>query len=137
MFPFDQTHIRNAFVELLAVASVGERGGFVIFEGNTDLDYVQFSLEAAGLVLNWPTYQPGGKERLPKFVTVLQKAGFALARKDFSTLVPGEYLVADDGLYAQCGRNLESVTGLTCLLLSDVFDVHELPKSKITLELNG
>ena len=137
MFHFDQTNIRNAFVELLEISPAGQRGGFVIFEGKTDLDYVQFSLEPIGLVLNWPTYQPGGKERLPKFVVVLQKSGFVAATKGFQSLIPGQYLIMDDGLYAQCGRNLDTVTGLTALLLSEVFEVSELPKSRITLELNG
>jgi hypothetical protein len=138
--------IRQSLDALLASRAPGEEGGFVIFGGSTDLDYVQYALGKHGLMLNWPTFQEGGPERLPLFVDVLKERGFVdrsprdpavVDRELITSLLPGQMCIADDGLYAQCGRDSETVADLTSVLLKKVFRLSDLGTVEVVLELDA
>ena len=127
--------IRSAIDALLSAAPEGRRGGFVIFHGYHDLDYVQFSLEPGGMLLNWPTVQEGGLERLPHFEEQLPKRGWSRVEavpdgdplsEQIGNLQIGQFMVLDDGLYGQAGRDAEANCELTVDLLREVFGVTDL-----------
>jgi hypothetical protein len=138
--------IRQSLDALLSSRVPGEQGGYVIFGGSTDLDYVQYALDEGGLLLNWPTFQKRGVERLPLFVEILTSRGFIdRSPKDSSSvdgdlirsLLPGQMCIADDGLYAQCGRDVETVADLTAVLLDQVFQLSDVGSIKVTLRRDG
>ena len=100
-------NILNAIQRLLDSRPPQQRGGFVIFQGNRELDYVQFALDANGMLLNWPSFQKEGPERLPMFHAQLEQRGFRQLRPDagdseiwgqIHNLQPGEFMILDDGL---------------------------------------
>ena len=139
-------NIRNAIQQLLDATPAEEKGGFVIFGGYRDLDYVQFALDPNGLLLNWPTMQKEGPERLPNFREQLECRGFqniapvddgAPISKQIGNLQVGQYMILDDGLYAQTGRDAPKNRDLTIALLSEIFGVTDLSLVEITLESNG
>lgn len=125
---------------LISSRPEGTKGGFVVFTGPRDLDYVQFSLEPTGLMLNWPTFQEGGKERLDGYVQVLKMHGFTEFTKtnandgdaekpDFKIIEQlklREYTILEDGLYANCGRDRLQNTRLVQALFREVFQVNKL-----------
>lgn len=53
------------------------------------------------------------------------------------SLQAGQFLILDDGLYAQTGKNAASIYALTIALLRDVFGVEDLRLVEITLEPHG
>lgn len=135
--------VREAIASLLASRAHGQKGGFVIFGGGCDLDYVQYSLDRNGLLLNWPTFQERGVERLPAYEEYLREQGFtwqppaeddANLRGQILSLRSGEYVVLDDGLYAQVGRNVEQIRCMTLDLMAAVFGVSDEKRITITFE---
>ena len=137
--------VKTALSELLTRGKVGALGGFVVFVGKAELDYVQYALEADGLMLNWPTKQKGGAARLPGVINVLRKSGFAERkpigdhdpRRQIDEMRKGQYIVFDDGLYAKAGKNVDELKSLTLALLKDVFGVTNENQISITLELEN
>lgn len=134
--------VRAALKKLLKTAPAGQSGGFVVFGGKSDLDYVQYALGPKGLILNWPTFQQGGRERLPLFVDYLKHHGYSevspaadqsSARRQIQSLPQGRYVVFDDGLYCQAGRDPEELRILTLGLLRTVFDIAE---KDVRIQLN-
>lgn len=138
--------IEQSLHELVSHTPIGQRGGFVIFGGPTELDFVQFSLDEGGLLLNWPTIQKNGLMRLPGFLEILSGFGFidrspddpeSVDRETIRSLSTGELCSASDGLYAQCGREVAWVAEITAALLQGVFQVASPSDAEVTLELNG
>ena len=137
--------IRRAIVELLETTAPGDRGGFVIFGGDRDLDYVQYSLEPNGLLLNWPTIQEGGRERLSAFRRTLESRGFrgllmhpdSAVSDEIANMQTGHFIVVEDGLYAQVGRDPVVVRDLTLELLQSAFGIDDVRRVHVTLELQG
>ena len=138
--------VRQAIQQLLDAAPAGERGGFVIFGGYRELDYVQFALDPNGLTLNWPTMQKEGPERLPLFRQQLERRGFREIQpavdgppisEQLADLQTGQFMVLDDGLYAQTGRSAAENRDLTIALLREIFGVTDLRRVEITLEPEG
>ena len=89
--------------------------------------------------------QEGGPERLPLFVEILENRGFvdraatdgAATDESLFTLPPGQMVIAEDGLYAQCGRDTKVVAELTAVLLQRVFQMPDVLHVAVTLELDG
>ncbi len=138
--------IQHVIQQLLDATPAGETGGFVIFSGSRDLDYVQFAVDPNGLLLNWPTIQKDGPERLPKFREQLKRRGFQeISPTDFgppiseqiANLKTGQLMILDDGLYAQTGRDASKSRDLTIALLRDIFGLTDLNRVDITLEPDG
>ena len=138
--------ISQSLETLLSSTPPGQRGGFVVFKSLDQREFVQYALEADGLLLNWPTFQEGRMERLPQFVEILSSRGFVgkspenpadLDRECIASLEPGEVYIADDGLYAKCGRDIDQVSELTAVLLREICKIPDLSKIKITLEVDG
>jgi len=141
-----EVNVRDALVTVLHSAPLGKRGGFVIFGGKRDVDYVQYALDPNGLELNWPTFQEDGKQRLPQFEKYLKAKGYVrvFSSKQGSSLAEqimalrqGQYMILDDGLYCQVGRNVDEIRKITIELMEKVFGVTGEKNFKITLEPNG
>lgn len=134
----DELEIRTVIQQLLDYTYPGKKGGFVIFGGYHDLDFVQFALEPNGLILNWPTMQEGGNERLPKFLAHLEQRKFLQSPSNsIDDLRSGQFVILEDGLNAQVGRDPLKVSKLAIELLKDIFGVTDLNHVRITLEKIG
>jgi HJR/Mrr/RecB family endonuclease len=142
IFPHNSVTIREAIIELLNSAPPRECGGFVIFNGKRDIDFVQYALDPNGLLLSWPP-QEGEKERLLQCEACLIKQGYSRIipsdvglplPEQISAMQKGQYMILDDGLYGQAGRDAEEVANLTFYLLSNVFGMSVKDVVAITLE---
>lgn len=138
--------IERALETLLAHSAPGAPGGFVVFAGPGEAEYVQYSLDEPGLLLNWPTFHERGPETLPLFRGALTYRGFVdrspadsstVTREMILSLAPGEMRIGDDGLYAQCGRDAGETTDLTVFLLERVFGISDLGEVAIDLAVDG
>ena len=114
--------IHGALAQLLASHKSGEKGGFVIFDAGDDSEYVQFSLERDGLSLFWPNVIDTLKARIGAATQLLEQLG-----------VRGE--VADDGLYAQFGRNADLAQQFTVRAFEQVFSKVGIQRVNVNLEL--
>ncbi|MCX6553410.1 MAG: hypothetical protein NTZ12_00120 [Candidatus Aminicenantes bacterium] len=141
----DNAAVGPALAQILSKGKPGPLGAFVIFGGKSDYDYVQYALHEKGLLLNWPTVQKGGAERLPDFVSCLVQKGFQEIRPD-STIPEAEqveklsirqFIILSDGLYAEAGKDVEEIKTLTLHLMKTVFKVLNETEINITLELEG
>jgi hypothetical protein len=141
----DNAVIGSALAQILSKGKPGPFGAFVIFGGKSDYDYVQYALGEKGLLLNWPTVQKGGAERLPAFVSCLVQKGFQEIRPD-STIPEAkqveklsirQFMILSDGLYAEAGKDVEEITTLTLYLMRTIFKVLNEAEINITLELEG
>ena len=131
-------NIDDALHQLISATPKGQAGGFVIFGGNSDLDYVQLALNAEGLLLSWPTFQAGGRERLQAHVDLLLERGFAPSTsKKVQALKTGSFVVVSDGLYARCSANLIETGDLVRALLLRVFNRPGGVPSSVQLELEA
>jgi hypothetical protein len=156
--------ILQAIEQLLAAPP--ERMGFVIFRGHADRDYVQYALEVNGLLLNWPAVDEPSQRRLDMFVEELTRRGFVelppapslppaadtgnpyqapksqviddeAYRQQIAALAPSQFVILDDGLYAQAGRDAPRLRDLTLELLRDIFGVQSVAHVGIVLQPNG
>jgi len=133
----------DSISQLVNSRNLGETGGYIIIDGNNEFEYVQYCLEADGLLYNWPTLQEGGEELLPVVIEALQAIGFSQFPLDnnsdigdqISDLGINEFLVCDDGLYGQSGRDVNRLTEVSSYLLKNVFKISDLESVNITLEL--
>ena len=141
----DNAVVGPALGQILNKGKLGAFGAFVIFGGKSDYDYVQYALNDKGLLLNWPTMQKGGAERLPAFVSCLVQKGFQEIQPD-ATIPEAEqveklsirqFIILSDGLYAEAGKNVEEITTLTLYLMKTIFKVLNEKEINITLELGG
>lgn len=131
-------NIEDTLHQLLSATPAGEAGGFAIFSGDSDLDYVQLALNAEGLLLSWPTFQPGGRDRLEPHLAVLSERGFKpSSRGGVQDLPPHQFVVVSDGLYARCSRDIIETGDLVRALLLRVFKRPGGLPTAITLELDG
>ena len=137
--------VGSALAQILSKGKPGPLGAFVIFGGKSDYDYVQYALHENGLLLNWPTVQKGGAERLPAFESCLVQKGFQKIQPD-STIPEAEqveklsirqFVIQSDGLYAEAGKDVEEITTLTLYLMKTIFKVLNEAEINITLELEG
>jgi len=137
--------VGSALALILSKGKPGSLGAFVIFGGKSDYDYVQYALGEKGLLLNWPTIQKGGAERLPAFVSCLVQKGFREIERN-STIPETEqveklsirqFIILSDGLYAEAGKDVAEIKTLTLYLLKTVFKVFNKAEIDITLELEG
>jgi hypothetical protein len=142
---FANAAIISALSQILSKGKTGPLGAFVIFGGKSDYDYVQYALHENGLLLNWPTIQKGGAERLPVFVSCLAQKGFQKMEPD-STIPEAEqveklsirqFIILSDGLYAEVGKDVDEIKTLTLHLMKTVFKVLNETEINITLELEG
>ncbi len=131
--------ISKALNTLLASRPPGAEGGFVIFRWDTD--FLQFSLEPLGLMFNWPIV-PKTADRVPLVLEVLAKAG--LSRVPAASNVrgatteptePGQFYLANDGVYAQCGRDLDRLVMIMNSLMKDLLDVRVDDMTDVNIEL--
>jgi len=138
--------IQHAIQQLLDATPAGAKGGFVIFDGYRDIDYVQFSLDPNGLLLACLEVPGDDTERMPRFREHLERRGFQEVshiadgppvREQIVNLQTGQFMVFDDGLFAQTGRNAQQNRDLTVELLRNVFSVTDLKRIEITLEPDG
>ena len=115
-----------------------EEGGFVIFNF-ADLKYVQYTLMPNGLLLWWPTVMEGGADHLPQFDAYFAELGFVKIdpTDDTAEMPVGHYYTCEDGLYAQCGRDVENLSTITRDLLTRCFGMSDESQLTITLELDG
>ena len=129
---------------LLSSTQPGNMGGFVSFIGDNELEYVQYSLDKMGMLLYWPVGGDKTISDMRKCVSALDGLGFEQVfindlptRVIIENLKVNEYVVFDDGLYSQVGRDKDTVTHLTKLLLHKVFNYNDLENIKVTLEIDG
>lgn len=135
----------DALTKLLAAVPQGEAGGFVIFGGQSDYDYVQYSLEPTGLLLNWPTMQKGGTERLPLFEAYLKDRGYQAIEptdglplpEQIDAMVKGQYMILDDGMYCQVGRDIAEISTMTKELMASVFGEEDESAFQIQVAPHG
>ncbi len=136
--------LRNALKTIILSAPSGEFGGFLIVDG--ERGFVQYTLHPNGLLLNWPTFQEGGKESLPKFIDYFKKKHYVERSilenhpiaEQIEALRRGEYaIVWNDGIYCQVGRDIEEIRLITIQLLENVFGDTDEDSFKITVEPNG
>jgi len=141
----DNAAVGSALAQILSKGKPGPLGAFVIFGGKSDYDYVQYALHEKGLLLNWPTVQKGGAERLPVFVSCLVQKGFQEIQLD-STIPEAEqvkklsirqFIILSDGLYAEAGKDVDEIKTLTLYLMKTIFKVFNETEINITLELEG
>jgi len=141
----DNAAVGAALSQILSKGKPGACGAFVIFGGRSDYDYVQYALDEKGLLLNWPTIQKGGAERLPVFVSCLIQKGFQQIQPDAKVseieqvekLSNGQFVVLNDGLYAEAGKDVAEIKTLTLYLMKTIFKVFKETEINITLELEG
>jgi hypothetical protein len=123
------TRIRSASEKLLASQPAGQKGGFVIFDCGNDLEFVQFSLEPDGLLLYWPeTMKQDG------VVDLLGELGYA-PHPRVDTIAARQYVVADDGIYAQFGRDIDAVETFTTRAFERIFNHLNLARLRAEVEL--
>ena len=95
--------IRRAVAELLAA-----KDGFVIFDDGNENEYVQYSLEARGLTLMWPAGGPRVPSTDPGVAALLDEHGV-------------RYVVENDGIYAEFGRDVDLVEKFTTAAFEKVY----------------
>ena len=99
--------------------------GFVIFSAN-DREYVQFSLEPAGLMLFWPAEGPAVSARDPRLTDLLRELSFheveLRSKSDTpSTVNYRAYVKLSDGLYGQFGDDIDLTERFTTTAFERVF----------------
>lgn len=132
MSPFGPSDtIRTALLTLMKTgAAKNQSGGFVIFDLGEDTSFVQFSLEPEGLMLFWPE-QAGPSDDVEK---LLGEREFADTPDEPGLLKPSSYTRADDGLYAQFGRDLAAVEQFTLEVFGEVFRASSLAMLRATVD---
>ena len=123
--PFSNDTVVAALRKLVATRVPGSSGGFVIFSAN-DREYVQFSLEPAGLMLFWPAEGPAVPARDPRVTDLLRELSFheveLRSKSDRpSTLNYRAYVKLSDGLYGQFGDDIELTERFTTMAFERVF----------------
>jgi hypothetical protein len=130
--------IKRGLNDLIEGERAGLSGGFLVFGGESEFDFVQYTLHKHGFLLDWPIMQPGGLERLPKIQEILDEAGItqysSISDSDlddpinlFEELPMGFMASIDSGLIAQVGRDIHFVHDLTETLLREVFGFEPAP----------
>src|SRR5713226_8476694 len=110
--------IRAAFARILGAAGAGVKGGFVVFDDGKELEYVQFSVEPAGLMHMWPTeYVEVPVDRVTDLLRTL-----SFTKVD-ANRTPAErtYAVEDDGVYAMFGRDTALAEKFTLKAFEQLF----------------
>ena len=111
--------IAKGLADLLASAPAGKSGGFVIFNNGNQDEFVQFSLEPEGLLLFWADV---GRVSAEEAAKLLDRIPFAHDRHaDVKRLHPQSYVLEDDGVYAQFGRDAEGVISFTLRAFGELF----------------
>lgn len=114
--------IRAAIDRLLAG---GE--GFVVFDDGDDREYVQFSLEPGGLMLMWPAGGPRVSSDDSAVTALLQAFGFGEGTT-VKDLTVRSYVVEDDGIYAQFGRDADLIETFTTAAFEKIYGRFGLQK---------
>ncbi len=112
--------IRQAADRLLAASKPGEQGGFVVLDDGDDSEYVQYSVEPEGLMLFWPAEGPRVPSTNGGVASLLQSFDFRQT-SELKTMPPRTYVVEDDGLYAQFGRDVDLVENFTTAAFERVY----------------
>ncbi|HSP16498.1 MAG TPA: hypothetical protein VLV78_17270 [Thermoanaerobaculia bacterium] len=100
--PFDPSDtVRASLQKLLA-----QKSGFVVFDDGKDVEYVQYSLEPDGLMLDWPS----------GYTSVEPEQVAALLRQ-----LKVEPDVADDAVYAKFGRDVDKTTTFTMRAFRELY----------------
>ncbi|PIP80355.1 MAG: hypothetical protein COW84_05700 [Gammaproteobacteria bacterium CG22_combo_CG10-13_8_21_14_all_40_8] len=135
--------ITKALTQLIAVSTQGNNDGFVVFTGEQEFDFVQYSQGNHGLSLYWPLKAKNFKEPLLLCKELLDQLGYQeifLEEKSksevFSNIRLLEYIIVEDGLYAEVGTDAQNLTELTIKLLDKVYQFQDLERLEITLELD-
>ena len=112
--------IKKALDELLAATPAGQEGGHVIFTDEKE-NWVQFALDPNGLYLYWPDV---ARTKPDRAIPVLLDSGFVEDHNgDIPRMRNNTYVQADDGLYAQFGRNADSVERFTLRAFREIFGI--------------
>ena len=119
--------IRDAVKKLL-----DQKEGFVIFDDGKDDEYVQYSLEPHGLMFNWPTMLPSYAARVGEVAALLRELDFREASGDLDIRT---YEVANDGVYAQFGRDAERIESFTLEAFRRFFGQSEWLKLRARVEM--
>lgn len=127
--------VRTALAELL---DHGKSGGFVVFEGNSGSAIVQYSLEANGLQL----CSIVSDDKRTLLLGCLKSKGYSEVtltdkKSKFPELKKGQFIILNDELYCQVGRDVEEIRVMTIELMSRVFNCSDESSFNITLEPNG
>lgn len=126
--------------EKLLNANVDDRG-FVIFEHKNR--FIQYGIEVNGLVLNWPSPENCRDDWMERRKKRLLELGFCEAgaemnglddRNKVVSLKDKELIVLDDQLFAQCGKDVEQIAGLTTTLLKEFCGADDTLRG-VTVEL--
>ena len=125
--PFGPSETIRAAVEKLIAAG----SGFVIFDDGKEDEYVQFSLEPKGLMFNWPTMLPSYQARLEDVAALLGEFEFHEASADHDV---GTYEVAEEGIYAQFGKDVDRIERFTLESFRRLFAQSEWLKLNANVE---
>src|SRR2546426_11451858 len=118
--------IREAVEKLIAAGA-----GFVIFDDGKEDEYVQFSLEPKGLMFNWPTMLPSYEEKLDEVAALLREFDFHEATQNLEV---GSFEIADDGIYAQFGKDVDRIERFTLETFSRLFAQSEWLKLNVRVD---
>src|SRR5438067_11449576 len=113
--------IRGAINHLLS-----SNEGFVIFDDGNENEYVQYSVEAGGLMLMWPADGPRVTSTDGGGASLLESIGFTKG-KDVKGMPALTYVVESDGLYAQFGRDVDLVENFTTAAFEKVYGRFDIP----------
>lgn len=118
--------IRDAVEKLIAAGS-----GFVIFDDGKKDEYVQFAFEPKGLMFNWPTMLPSYEAKIEDVAALLREFDFHEASDDLDV---GTYEVADDGIDAQFGKDVDRIERFTLEAFHRLFAQSEWLKLNANVE---
>ena len=127
------------------LAANPEDQGFIIFNGKNELDFIQFGLEEYGFMLFWPYIESDNKglKELDKVKSFLDEDGYiqikkdTVSREDVVNLNKYEYLIDDDGIYANVGKEDLQIFSLIENLFKKIYGYEEYRGIKIDLEIYG
>ena len=120
--------------------------GFVVFEGRTEGEYVQYGLEREGLLLVWPIIEHLDGHTLESITIVegiLTEHGYSEVQVDVVTrqvvldLEPYEYTKSSNELLAIVGRDPEHIGALTRELFQLVYGFAQFDRIETELVLDN
>lgn len=116
----------------------GSRGfGFVIFEEKGTEFFVQYSFDEKGFMLFFPESEVLS-EHVESVKELLKSLQFEdNTGKDVMDLDEKEFVLEEDGIYAQCGEDIDITAYLSDRIFRDVFQSNDNYKIETKLELNG
>ena len=132
--------IDSSLTELVSKGKPGE--GFVIFAIVGTDKYIQYALDGNGLTLWFPKTAFFSQEQHDEYQKLLISLDFELQQPENTpiteiilNLKEKQFTLADDGIYAQCGNNVNNISLLTFAFIEKVLWVEKPFEIKVSLQL--